>query len=804
MLPKYLRFETPNAAAKSDAVVVAGDVRFTIITPSLIRIERGAFCDDATLAVINRSFASPSYTKHERDGVLYITTDELELAYRVGEEFSKDTLSIRRLKHPFAAWRYGDKPLNNLGGTTTTLDNIDGACELEDGVCALDGYTLIDDSATPIILENGWFDKRPEGVIDLYFFGYGHDYTAAVKDYYRLTGAPKLVPAYALGNWWSRYHKYTDQEYLALMDKFRAKNLPFSVGIVDMDWHITDGDGARSYLGEGWTGYTWNKKYFPDYKKFLKELKARNLKTALNLHPASGVRNWDEQYEAMAKALGQDISDGKPISFDALSEDFWRAYFEILHFPFEDAGVNFWWMDWQQGTDYHWIHDNGGEEKALECLNPLWLLNHMHYLAAERNGNRGLIFSRFAGVGSQRYPIGFSGDTIISWDTLKFQPYFTATASNIGYTFWSHDIGGHHYGAKDDELNTRWVQFGVFSPIFRFHSGSDRFSGREPWKFNKRAELVISDFMRLRHQLFPYIYTMSHRNCEELIPVMRPMYHTNPEDKEAYEVPNEYWFGSEMIVAPITAPADKISDVAATDVWLPEGKWVDMFTGYVYSGGKKFKACRPLEQMPVFLKAGAILPMQANIPGDNSLGRSENMEITIAAGADGNFTLYEDDGETLRYANGEFCTTEFKLMWSDKKLVFTVKAAEGKTELAPKIRNYKLRFVGFAAGANFSAGAIYNPEDNSYTLTVSGVKSCEGFELCAQNENGLMADNSDFRDRVIETLSRAQCGYGDKNRMLSQYDSIMKRGLIDRTHTICYEMSNINAAIAELINQIEF
>ncbi len=803
MLPDYLRFETPHAAAKKDAVVTVGDVRFTVITPSLIRIEQGRFCDDATIAVINRSFAASHFRTSKENGILRITTDELELTYHIGTQLSANTLSIRRLHKPLIAWCFGDKPLNNLGGTISTLDHVDGVCELEDGVCSLDGYALLDDSETPIMLKDGWFDKRPEGVTDLYFFGYGHDYTVAVQDYYRLTGIPKLVPAFALGNWWSRFYKYTDTEYLALMDKFKSANLPFSVGIVDMDWHITDGDGVRPYSTEGWTGYTWNKKFFPDYKKFLKGLKDRNLKTALNLHPASGVRNWEEQYEAMAEVLGCDTSEGKPISFDCLDQDFLRAYFEILHFPYEEDGVNFWWMDWQQGYDYSWIHNNGGEVKELECMSPLWILNHMHYLASERNGNRGLIFSRFAGTGSQRYPIGFSGDAVTSWDSLNFQPYFTATASNIGYTFWSHDIGGHCSGMKDDELNTRWVQFGVFSPIFRLHSSNNLFSGREPWKYNKRAELVISDFMRLRHQLFPYIYTMSYRNCTELIPIMRPLYHTNPEDKAAYEVKNEYWFGSEMIVAPITAPADSTSGLAATDAWLPEGKWVDMFTGYVYRGGTKFKACRPLEQMPIFLKAGAIVPMQANILGDNTLGRAENMEITIAAGANGNFVLYEDDGETLCYADGEYCTTELNLDWTENNLIFTIKAAQGSTELIPNIRNYKLRFVGFAAGADFGADAVYNPRDNSYTVNVNDVDTDKGFEFIAENANGLMADNSDVRDRVIEILELAQCRVKDKNRMLTQYDNTIGRGCRDLLFTICPEKNNINNAIAELVDQIE-
>ena len=131
-----------------------------------------------------------------------------------------------------------------------------------------------------------------------------------------------------------------------------------------------------------------------------------------------------------------------------------RDSFKYLHHPNERNGVDFWWIDWQQGSN-----------SKIEGLDPLWMLNHYHYLDNKRNGKRGLILSRYAGIGSHRYPIGFSGDSVISWDSLDFQPYFTANASNVGYGWWSHDIGGHMNGIKDDELATRWVQFGVFSPI---------------------------------------------------------------------------------------------------------------------------------------------------------------------------------------------------------------------------------------------------------------------------------------------------------------------------------------------------
>ena len=219
-----------------------------------------------------------------------------------------------------------------------------------------------------------------------------------------------------------------------------------------------------------------------------------------------------------------------------------------------------------------------------------------------------LIFPRYAGLGSHRYPIGFSGDSISTWDSLRFQTYFTVNASNAGYTWWSHDIGGHQGGRRDDELAVRWLQFGVFSPIMRLHSTANAFIGKEPWNYNSRAEQIMRFFLRLRHRLIPYLYTVNVLTHREGLPLLRPMYYRD-DVPEAYEVPNEYCFGTELIVCPITEPMDAESQLAGADVWLPDGIWMDVFTGILYRGGRKRRMCRPLESIPVLAKAGAIMPL---------------------------------------------------------------------------------------------------------------------------------------------------------------------------------------------------
>ena len=785
MLPDYLKF-TPDAAAKADKCIVSGNVRFTVITSRLIRIEQGAFYDEASQSVLNRSFEDANFTTYECEDVLHIDTEHLSICYKIGEELNEKSLNITLLSKPYTRWDFGDVPLHNLGGTVSTLDRISGACKLGDGVCSIEGYATIDDSTTALFNSEGWFKTRDGNSTDLYFFGYGHDYIASVRDYCRLTGEVEMLPAYALGNWWSRYHRYSEESYLKLMDDFKCKDIPLSVAVIDMDWHLVhnlqddywDNANERERLsigyGIGWTGYTWNKTLFPNPSRFLDELHARGLKTSLNLHPSGGVRFWEEQYADMARAMGIDPETKQAVPFDCLNPKFLKAYFEIVHFPMEKSGVDLWWMDWQQGNDYNWAHQFGIPKSELEIISPLWMLNHVHNLAAKRNGERGLIFSRFCGVGSGRYPIGFSGDTYVAWETLEFQPYFTVTASNIGYGWWSHDIGGHCGGDRDDELNTRWVQFGVFSPIFRLHSQSSAFLGREPWNFGAEHEQIISDYMRLRHQLFPYLYTMNYRSYKKQMPLMLPMYYTHPECRDAYNVKNQYWFGDQLLVSPITRRADCESGLGYSDVWLPEGLWIDWFGGYVYKGDVKFECYRKLEQMPIFMKAGGIVPMQQHVLQGNTLGNSDALEVVIAAGADGSFTMFEDDGHSEAYKSGDGAFTEFKFSWQESNAQFNICAASGNLSLIPSKRNYKLVFKGFSNGCEFYMDdkllqGAYDSKTNSYTVYINEVSATMGACIHICTSGALLHDNSDYLKRCFDIVVHCQSTETIKNKLYYNY-----------------------------------
>ena len=712
--------------------------RITVLTSRLIRLEYredGRFVDEQTQTVLNRNFPSVSYTTTKEDDHLVIETEDLRLVYDE-EEFSPEGLSIA-LKSNGNVWHYTVVYANsdhNLFGTARTLDGADGGIWLEKGIFGEYGYAVMDDSTTAIVDEDGEYKDREGEGLDLYFFGYGKDYAAGLRDFFQLCGSVPMIPRYALGNWWSRYYRYTEESYNQMLDAMEKENIPLSVAVIDMDWHLTQVDEK---YGTGWTGYTWDEELFPDYRRFLKNLKKRGLATTLNLHPADGIRAFEVQYEEVAKAMGVDPAEEKAIPFDFSNKAFREAYFQYVMHPYEDEGVDFWWIDWQQGT-----------QKGKSHIDPLFLLNHYHFEDRKRDGNRPMIFSRYAGPGSHRYPLGFSGDTVASWKSLDFQPYFTATASNIGYGWWSHDIGGHMLGEKNDERLIRWIQFGVFSPVMRIHSSCSPFSNKEPWALLEPYRKIMGEFMRLRHRLIPYLYTMNYLAHTKGEMLMQPMYYRMPDCDEAYHRPNEYYFGSELLVGMITKETTKDLQMAGSNMLIPEGRWYDIFHGYIYTEGRR-NLYRSVDTIPVLLKAGGIVPL--SLEEGNGVANPSKLRLLIGAGASGSFTMYEDDGISMEFENGSYVTTEFTQTYDEAagKTILTIHAAKGDTSLIPKKRSYEVVVYGLAGEAMQTHILPECLVDGDVTLEIPGT----------------LREENDFRKEAFDILERAWIAYTEKEHI---------------------------------------
>ena len=701
-------FAITTAPAANSAAERHGSVRITVLTDRLIRVETGAFTDEPTQTVLCRNLDTPVFRIRDDGDSLLISTPKAALCIGASDG-----------KMRYAKTRDCGKVTSlsgNLKGTRRTLDATSGSVPLKDGILSKNGAAMLDDSKSLLLSADGSITPRP-ACCDRYYFLYGRDYRAALRDFYRLCGFTPLLPRFALGNWWSRYYAYTQDEYLSLMRRFQKEKIPFTVATVDMDWHwvkVQEKFGKEASLrhvkraeGEvqrfhttGWTGYSWNTDLFPDHRAFLKELHKEHLRVTLNLHPAAGVQFFEDAYPEMAKAMGIDPKSKEHISFDITDPAFLQAYFDILHHPYEREGVDFWWIDWQQGT-----------RSKVAGLDPLWGLNHYHYLDSRRDGKRGLILSRYAGPGSHRYPLGFSGDAGMTFSSLRFQPYFTATASNIGYTWWSHDIGGHNLGIHDDELYIRWLQFGVFSPINRLHATSDPFMGKEPWNYQYETQKIAQQWLQLRKRLIPCLYTANYRTHTEGSALIEPMYYGNPWDQDAYRVRNQYRFAGSLLVAPITGRSDSQSGLGETEVYLDGKRYTDLFTGDIYNYRGIHSMHRGRESIPVLAQEGTILPLDMDATA-NGAEIPKALELLIFSG-NGKYTLYEDDGETMCYQNGAFATRDFSVKETGQELIFAIEPAKGNLSLLPEKRMFRLSFRNVCASAKVLIEGAHHPKIRS-------------------------------------------------------------------------------------------
>lgn len=720
--------------ADPNAEIIYRNARFTVLTSRLIRMEwseDGKFEDRASLTIVNRLLPVPEFNVEKSDKGVVITTSDLSLRYSGEGKFNNGNLSVTFILNGVKKmWRPGDSEEGNLLGTLRTLDGCKGFSQVcypnkgdkyDKGIISKDGWAIIDESSRHLFQENNsdwgaWVCPRPEGDRqDIYLFAYGHDYKSALSDYTKVAGKVPLPPKYMFGYWWSHYWQYSDFEFIDLAKKMRSLDIPIDVMVIDMDWHntytLTRFNAERDEYGEkkGWTGYSWKKQLFPNPKNFLADLHNMNLKTSLNLHPASGIYVEEDCYDAFVKDYlsRTDNYDGpkdyinpdgtkKGVPFRICQMEWADAYFNSVIHPLEDMGVDFWWLDYQQ-----WIYS-----KYVKGLNNTFWLNHTFFhdkvrqnLTHGKNADRPVIYHRWGGMGSHRYQIGFSGDTYALWSTLEFLPYFTATSSNVCYGYWGHDIGAHqHEGTHftDPEMYTRWLQYGVFTPIYKTHSAKRTEIERRIWMFPEYFDAMRAA-IRLRYTLSPYIYNAARQSYDSGICICRPLYYDNPGEPLAYSENQEFMFGDNILATVLCQPMDKITGLTERKMWFPEGNdWYDMATGYMYEGGSTCILNYTIDENPFFVKAGAIIPMA---PDDiSSLQEASNKYTLFVAPGDGfsRTVIYEDDGVSQAYLT-DFATTEITKYSDAESLKLVVFPRKGKYNGILKTRKIRVRLEGVYA-----------------------------------------------------------------------------------------------------------
>lgn len=664
--------------SKPEAIIQGQKFRFTILTERLIRLEYSPsfiFNDLKTELVSFRDFDVPKFEKKGDDKFLEIETDYFILSYSLEQDFKgtvfspTKNLSIKS-KGNNAVWYYGHPEAKNYFGSNISSEIKAGEKQENRGLFSLDGMVSFDDSENYRINELGSIEEPIKGNRDIYVFIYDKDFGLCVQDYFKLTGLPALIPRYALGNWWSRDLPYTQEEIIKLANKFEKYDIPLSVFLLDKDWHIRETDKFKDIE----TGFTFNKDLIQDPKKLINDLHMKGIRVGLQMNPKDGIFPHEEKYPDIKQFLEYD-KEGI-IQIDPLNPKILDALLKYGLEPLEELGVDFFWNDY----------------KDINSIHKLWVLNHYMFNDLARNpAKRGMILSRNSLKAAHKLPVLYAGESKVSWENFKSTPFFNLSASNIGACWWSHDIGGFKEGIEDPELYIRSVQLGVFSPILRFHSAGGKYYKREPWKWDSRTLTIVTKYLKLRHRLTSYLYTEAYKYHKTGSMIFQPLYYYLPKvyDDSQYRI--EYFFGSELLVAPIINKKNTVMNRTIHRFYLPDGVWYEFTTGKRYPGNKKYVSFYKEEDYPIFAKKGSIIPL-SNKSNINNTSNPTDIEIHVFPGQNNTYRMYEDDGISSLYKEGYYLITEIDYNYLQNNYTLIIRSIEGKTGIVPEKRNYKIRF----------------------------------------------------------------------------------------------------------------
>lgn len=744
-ISKQIGFDYDNAKA-IDTMVVSGEkYRFTVLTESLIRLEYaedGVFEDRPSILARNRLFKKCDYTVTKDESKIKIETKYFKLTYKPNKPFKgtsliPDTYLKVELLNTTKSWYYGHPEVRNIGAPGKELSDESGKVTFAKGLYSSDGFVCIDDSKTPVILEDGSTEKR-EGKIDIYLFMYANEFGKCLNDYFNLTGYPPMLPRYALGNWWSKDFNYNDVELRKLTKEFIDHGIPVSLFYLNHEWHINkykDKERIQS-------GFTFNPENYSNYKDTINFVHSKNIKLGLSINPIEGIYPYEQNYDSFRQYLN---SSDEIIPFNTFDGNTYVAYYNFLIKPLLDNGI-----------DAFWLYGKKIDRNEQSILNIYHTENVLNL------NKRILLLTNNSLIAPHRYPVLYSGNSIVSWDTLRKIPFHNLSAANAGVSFWSHDIGGFHKGIEDNELYTRFVQLGVFSPILKLGSAGGKYYKREPWLWEVKTFRIVRDYLKLRHRLIPYLYSEMYKYHKTGNPLIKPLYYKVPKMYDDNVYRNEYYFGSEMFVAPITFKKDSDMNRVIHRFYLPEGTWYEYFSGKKFIGGKRYLYFVKDEDYPVFVKAGGIIPLSDNIE-NNFINVPNTMEIQIYPGENNTYKLYEDDGISYMYKEGYYIITSINYQYFPNNYIVNIKPISGRSGVITDIRTYKLRFRNTKEPDNVIAqlnnkNIDYNGyvDENDYIVELTNIPTTGNLVVNIYGNSLNIGTNRIINDEISSILNDLQ------------------------------------------------
>ena len=700
--------------SNSECVIKGSCYRITVLTERLIRLEyhpNGIFTDFASTLVKFRNFPKPEFTVQEDGRYLVIKTKYFTLSYTKEKSFDAGKLApMANLRVELVgtdrSWYYNHPEVKNFKGNFIALDGTETDSKPRNGLYSMDGFASFNDSYNYIIDGDGKLYKRDGKGMDIYLFMYNTDFKLALKDYFTLTGFPAMIPRYALGNWWSRDLDYTDEDLLELINQFSKHEIPISTVLLDKGWHINNSSENKEVV----TGYTFNKELIKDPEMVLNELHNRNIHIGLNINPKDGIYPTEEHYKEIASMFN--ITDDKIIAFDPLNPVLLDAIYKIMISPLNKMGVDFYWND-LTSTDVSY--------------DKLMLFNDFIYNSKYLDKSKyNMILARNGLIASHRYPVTYTGKSVVGWEMLKKIPKINEQAANIGVAWISNDVNGNYGGIEEEELYVRSIEQATFGPILRFHAPRGRYYRKEPWRWNAKTVEIASRYLRLRHRLIPYLYTLAYRYHNNGDLVITPLSYLYPWVYDDSIYSTEYLLGDNILVAPITTKKDSLINRTIHRFYIPDGIWYDFITGKKFPGNKQYISFYREEDYPVFVRRGGIIPLTKKVNEPNFTGNPESLEIHIFPGESNTFDLYEDD--TNNVDDHQVTQIDYNYLPSNYTVIMRT-LEEGKNVVKEK-RNYIIRFRNTKKAENVVCYYNENPiqtisyvDDSDFVVEINDVPS---------------------------------------------------------------------------------
>jgi alpha-D-xyloside xylohydrolase len=761
-----LVFTAANAAAQSDAVQsvrrTATGIEATLATGTLrldvwgddvvrVRFAEGDTPERASFAVIGQPAAS-QWTDRTTEGREILRTPRLTvtLDHRTGALTFLDAQGGEYLREPpsgrdlpvkdgarGAVQRFAladDEAIYGLGQHPTgLLDNRGSTIRLQQlntdiGVpvfLSSKGYGVFWDnpSVTEVEIPAAITGKpmqiaseRATG-IDYYFIA-GPELDRVIADYRRLTGEVPLMARWQWGYWQSKEHYATQDELIGVVRKYREMDVPFDAVI--QDWQ---------YWVQGqWGEHRFDPARYPDPKAMVDSIHAMHAHTIVSIWPRFdlGTKNLAEleKVHGVYETVFNNVwPHGQGKWYDPFNPKAREVYWRQIDRTMASYGFDGYWLDaseaelggrWGQMRDVTTAAGPGAD-----VYNAYPLMHTTAVYEGQRRdvpSKRPFILTRSAFAGEQRNAsVIWSGDVASRWDVLRRQIPEGLNFVLTGIPYWNTDIGGF-FGPNQagianptyEELFTRWFQFGAFTPMFRVHGSG---VAKEFWRFDTTTQKTLVAYDDLRYRLLPYIYAVSWMVTNQGYTMMRPLVMDFRDDRAALNIPDEYMFGPAILVAPVVNQG-----ATSRSVYLPgRAPWYDFYTGQRYDGGQFTQAKAPLSTLPLFVRAGAIVPMGPVVPyAEAQTGKP--LEVRVYRGADGTFTLYDDAGDGPGYQKGEHVTIPFS--WDEATGQLTIGAQQGSYPKMPASRTFNIVFVG----ENHGAGIAESPTaDRTVTYTGAAV-----------------------------------------------------------------------------------